>query len=242
MADHSAGSGKEGRGGKMADFSAVSTKTEGSSGKKAITIKVGLLGESQIGKTSLMVQYVEGMFEEAYIETLGVHFMDKTVSLRQNKITFNIWDLGGQKTFMSMLPLVCRDAVVILFMFDLTRKSTLTGVKDWYRKARGHNKAAIPFLVGTKYDQFKDFETGEKGEITKLARKYAQAMKAPLIFCSSQSNTNVDKIFKIVLCKAFKLQCNIPQISQVGEPILEYENPGAKKKEIGKEEVTSNKS
>ena len=59
--------------------------------------QVGLLGDSQIGKTSLMVNYVEGMFEESYIETLGVHFMDKTITLKNNKITFNIWDLGGSR-------------------------------------------------------------------------------------------------------------------------------------------------
>ena len=46
-----------------------------------------------------MVKYVEDMFEESYIETLGVHFMDKTISLRQNRITFNIWDLGGMSCF-----------------------------------------------------------------------------------------------------------------------------------------------
>jgi GTP-binding protein of the ras superfamily involved in termination of M-phase len=62
-----------------------------------------------------MVNYVEGMFEESYIETLGVHFMDKSITLKNNKITFNIWDLGGQKTFINMLPLVCKDAGLLCF-------------------------------------------------------------------------------------------------------------------------------
>jgi len=47
-------------------------------------------------------------------------------------------------------------------------------------------------------------------------------MKAPLIFCSTQLSINVQKIFKIVLSKCFDLKCNIPPITQVGEPILEY--------------------
>jgi hypothetical protein len=51
-----------------------------------------------------------------------------------------IWDLGGQREFVSMLPLVSNDAVAILFMFDLTRKSTLNSIKEWYRQARGFNK------------------------------------------------------------------------------------------------------
>jgi Gtp-binding protein of the ras superfamily involved in termination of M-phase len=130
-------------------------------------IKVGMVGDSQIGKTSLMVKYVEGSFDEDYIQTLGtlafslrpafrtlftsvldewflshsgVNFMEKTISVRRTTITFSIWDLGGQREFVNMLPLVCNDAVAILFMFDLSRKSTLNSVKEWYRQARGFNK------------------------------------------------------------------------------------------------------
>jgi GTP-binding protein of the ras superfamily involved in termination of M-phase len=66
--------------------------------------------------------------------------MEKTISVRRTTITFSIWDLGGQREFVNMLPLVCNDAVAILFMFDLSRKSTLNSVKEWYRQARGFNK------------------------------------------------------------------------------------------------------
>jgi len=124
----------------------------------SVVVKVGMVGDSQIGKTSLMVKYVEGSFDEDYIQTLGtsvnsqldsplshttttgVNFMEKTISVRRTNITFSIWDLGGQREFVNMLPLVCNDAVAILFMFDLSRKSTLNSVKEWYRQARGFNK------------------------------------------------------------------------------------------------------
>lgn len=148
-----------------------------------------MVGDSQIGKTSLMVKYVEGSFDEDYIQTLGkatiksthhlpifssspphknpptkpacdseiscmvftrilktgVNFMEKTISIRNTEITFSIWDLGGQREFVNMLPLVCNDAVAILFMFDLSRKSTLNSIKEWYRQARGFNKVNNDF-------------------------------------------------------------------------------------------------
>lgn len=66
--------------------------------------------------------------------------MEKTITVRRTSITFSLWDLGGQREFVNMLPLVCNDAVAILFMFDLSRKSTLNSVKEWYRQARGFNK------------------------------------------------------------------------------------------------------
>jgi GTP-binding protein of the ras superfamily involved in termination of M-phase len=121
-----------------------------------------------------------------------------------------------------MLPLVCNDAVAILFMFDLSRKTTLNNVKEWYRQARGFNKTGIPFLIGTKYDIFVTLSPQEQAETTTQARKFAKAMKAPLIFCSTSHSVNIQKIFKIILSRAFDLSCTIPQITTVGDPILEY--------------------
>ncbi|KAI9846721.1 MAG: hypothetical protein M1838_001195 [Thelocarpon superellum] len=192
--------------------------------KNSVVIKVGMVGDAQIGKTSLMVKYVEGSWDEDYIQTLGVNFMEKTISIRNTEITFSIWDLGGQREFVNMLPLVCNDAVAILFMFDLTRKSTLNSIKEWYRQGRGFNKTAIPFLVGTKYDQFVSFSREEQEEISNQARRFAKAMRASLIFSSTSHSINVQKIFKIVLSKAFDLKCTIPEIENVGEPLLLYQS------------------
>ncbi|KAI0471527.1 P-loop containing nucleoside triphosphate hydrolase protein [Xylariaceae sp. FL0804] len=192
--------------------------------RNQVVIKVGMVGDAQIGKTSLMVKYVEGSWDEDYIQTLGVNFMEKTISIRNTEITFSIWDLGGQREFVNMLPLVCNDAVAILFMFDLTRKSTLNSIKEWYRQGRGFNKTAIPILVGTKYDHFVNFPREEQEEISNQARRFAKAMRAALIFSSTSHSINVQKIFKIVLSKAFDLKCTIPEIENVGEPLLLYQS------------------
>jgi GTP-binding protein of the ras superfamily involved in termination of M-phase len=181
-----------------------------------------MIGDSQIGKTSLMVKYIEGSFNEDYIQTLGVNFMEKTISLKKTDITFSIWDLGGQQEYLHMLPLVCNDAIALIFMFDLSRPATLSSVKEWYKQARMLNKTATPFLVGTKYDYFATMSKEEKERITKQARKFAKAMKAPLIFCSASHSINVQKIFKIVLAKVFDLKCNVAKITGMGDPIIEY--------------------
>lgn len=148
------------------DYRQQGASGESSNGRNHVVIKVGMVGDAQIGKTSLMVKYVEGSWDEDYIQTLGVNFMEKTISIRNTEITFSIWDLGGQREFVNMLPLVCNDAVAILFMFDLTRKSTLNSIKEWYRQGRGFNKTAIPILVGTKYDHFVNFPIQDQEEIS----------------------------------------------------------------------------
>lgn len=157
------------------------TEDIGTKDQNNVVVKIGLVGDAQVGKTTLMVKYVENKFDEDYIQTLGryfqlsdnpeivfvkiksnlsflfslgVNFMEKTVSLRNTEITFSIWDLGGQKEFLSMLPLVCNDAVAIFFMFDLSRKSTLLSIKEWYRQARGLNRVSavvIHFILYPAY-------------------------------------------------------------------------------------------
>lgn len=134
--------------------------------------------------------------------------MEKTISIRNTEITFSIWDLGGQREFVNMLPLVCNDAVAILFMFDLTRKSTLNSIKEWYRQGRGFNKTAIPFLVGTKYDHFVNFPKEEQEEISSQAKRFAKAMKASLIFSSTSHSINVQKV-----CCAADLSTNPPTLT-----------------------------
>merc|ERR1711924_593130 len=121
------------------------------------------------------------------------------------------------------LPMVINDAVVVFFMFDLSRRSTLSSVKEWYRQVRQMNRNAFTFLIGTKFDIFiTKFSEEEQADITRQARKFAKAMKGPLISTSASHSVNVQKIFKIVVSKVFELKCNIPMIEGAGEPLLIY--------------------
>lgn len=70
--------------------------------KEEVVVKVGMVGDVQTGKTSLMVKFVEDVVQEDYIQTLGVNFMEKMVSIRNAHITFSIWDLGGQREFINV--------------------------------------------------------------------------------------------------------------------------------------------
>lgn len=192
-------------------------------GPTNLQLKVGMLGDSYVGKTSLMVKYVENKFEEDYIQTLGINFMEKIISVKDRTVTFTIFDLGGgENEFNQMIPLVCADAAAILFMFDLTRRVTLRSIQEWYRQARGFNQMFIPFLVGTKFDVFAGLGMDKQRDMIAHARTFARAMRSPLVFTSASHSINVQKLFKIVLSKRFNLTCNVARMSNVGEPILEY--------------------
>ena len=153
--------------------------------------------------------------------------LEKKIILRNTEVTFSVWDLGGQREFLSMLPLVCNEAAAIFFMFDLSNKDSLTSVKDWYRQARGLNRQAAAFLVGTKYDEFLRMPKEKQAAMDRQARKYAKAMKASVVFTSSTHSVNVQNLFKVVLAMVFDLRCTLTQIDAVGEPLLIFRGSGS---------------
>lgn len=154
-----------------------------------------------MGKTSLMVKYVQRRFDSDYNETIGVQFLEKELNAAGTKVIMSLWDLGGAKQFTSMLPMVCVDSVAMLFLFDLTREGTLDSVREWYRQVRALNQTCLPFLVGTKFDEFyESSDDTHKAKMIKKARKFSKAMKAPLAFVSSSHGINVSKLFKLVRC------------------------------------------
>ncbi|CAB4308184.1 unnamed protein product [Prunus armeniaca] len=159
-----------------------------------VSLKVSLLGDCQIGKTSFMSKYVGDEQEERYLEMTGVTLMDKTLIVQGARISFSLWDVGGDQSSMDHVPIACKDAVAIFFMFDLTSRCTLNSVVGWYTQARKWNQA----------------------------RAYAKAMKATLFFSSATHNINVNKIFKFILAKLFNLPWKVERNLNIGEPIIDY--------------------
>ena len=186
-------------------------------------IKVALLGDAGVGKTSLMVRYVEGGFDQTQLPTQGINFMERSISLDANEVVFSIWDIGGHADSESMLPLVCNDAAAVLLLFDLSRPETLDSVREWHRKLRALNKSAMPVLVGCKYDQLLAAPADEHALMCRAARRFAHAVSAPLVFCAPSVPINVSNIFKVILIRLFGLAHAVPQLRHPGEPLLIYE-------------------
>lgn len=234
----------------MASNTNTNSTVAGSSGEQRslpsmrnqVDIQVGLVGDAQVGKTSLMVKYVQNIFDEEYTQTLGVNFLKRKVSIRSTDIIFSLMDLGGQREFINMLPIAALGSSVIIFLFDLTRPETLNSIKEWYRQALGLNDAAIPLLVGTKYDLFIDLDEEYQDKVSKTSMKYAQVMDAPLIFCSTAKSINVQKIFKIALAKIFNLTLTVPEINEIGDPLLIYKTLGNKKKKLKSQDKSRRRS
>ncbi|TVU38817.1 hypothetical protein EJB05_12209 [Eragrostis curvula] len=191
-------------------------------GEDVVSLKVSLLGDCQIGKTSFMVKYVGNGEEQNGLQMTGLNLMDKTLAVRGARIAYSIWDVAGDSQFNDHIPIACKDAVAILYMFDLTSRCTLNNVIDWYERARKWNKTAIPILIGTKFDDFAQLPLEMQWAIVNQARAYARAMKATLFFSSATHNINVNKIFKFITAKLFNLPWTVERNLTIGEPIIDF--------------------
>ncbi|XP_022753940.1 septum-promoting GTP-binding protein 1-like [Durio zibethinus] len=186
-----------------------------------VSLKISLLGDCQIGKTSFLIKYV-GDEQEKSLQMTGLNLVNKTLFVQGARIAFSIWDVGGDCNSLDHLPIACKDAVAILFMFDLTSRCTLNSVLGWYSQARKWNQTAIPILIGTKFDEFVRLPPDLQWTIVTQARAYARAMKATLFFSSATHNINVNKIFKFIMAKLFNLPWTVERNLTIGEPIIDF--------------------
>nr|XP_010923966.1 septum-promoting GTP-binding protein 1 [Elaeis guineensis] len=187
-----------------------------------VPLKVILLGDCHIGKTSFMVKYVGDVEEQRGLQMTGLNLMDKILVVRGARIAFSIWDVGGDRQFLDHLPIACKDAAAILIMFDLTSRCTLNNTIGWYQRARKWNKTAIPILIGTKFDDFVQLPLDMQWTIVNQARACARVMNATLFFSSATHNINVNKIFKFIIAKLFNLPWTVERNLTLGEPIIDF--------------------
>lgn len=167
-----------------------------------------------------MMKYVNNTYDPTYKKTLGVNFMEKSIELGTTDIRVSIYDVGGSPEFRNMSALATKDALGIVYVFDLTSEDTLRDIKEWFKLANSSNTSAIPILVGTKYDKLLEMDKEYQEFIHRLALKFAKALKASVVFTSASDSINVQKVVKILISKAFDLQIGIQEIKNVGEPLL----------------------
>ncbi|XP_047334669.1 septum-promoting GTP-binding protein 1-like [Impatiens glandulifera] len=201
---------------------ATATSSGYSSDSDLVSLKICILGDCDIGKTSFVVKYVGNERRNKGLEMKGLNLMDKTLFVRGARIAFRIWDVGGDRMSLNHVPIACKGAVAILFMFDLTSRCTLNSVIGWYTQARKWNQEAILILIGTKFDEFVCLPPDLQWTIITQARATARAMNATLFFSSSRHNINVNKIFKFITAKLFNLSWTVERNLTLGEPIIDF--------------------
>ncbi|KAI5300018.1 hypothetical protein KEM56_002808 [Ascosphaera pollenicola] len=121
--------------------------------KPSSSVKLVLLGEAAVGKSSLVLRFVNNDFQENKEPTIGAAFLTQKCSLPTRTIKFEIWDTAGQERFASLAPMYYRNAQAALVVYDITKPSSLTKAKHWVAELQRQASPGIVIaLVGNKLD------------------------------------------------------------------------------------------
>ncbi|KAI9929097.1 hypothetical protein ASPWEDRAFT_103212 [Aspergillus wentii DTO 134E9] len=125
--------------------------------KPSSSVKLVLLGEAAVGKSSLVLRFVNNDFQENKEPTIGAAFLTQKCSLPTRTIKFEIWDTAGQERFASLAPMYYRNAQAALVVYDVTKPSSLTKAKHWVAELQRQASPGIVIaLVGNKLDLTND--------------------------------------------------------------------------------------
>ena len=120
---------------------------------KICQFKVVLLGESAVGKSSLVLRFVKGQFHEYQESTIGAAFLTQTVQIDDTTVKFEIWDTAGQERYHSLAPMYYRGAQAAVVVYDITNRDTFSKAQNWVRELqRQANANVVIALAGNKLD------------------------------------------------------------------------------------------
>ena len=166
---------------------------------KSYIYKICVVGNGGVGKTSMVLRYCENTFKENYIMTIGSNFSTKTVSLPdypQLQVKLQIWDLAGQKHFSFVRPPFYRGATGIIYVFDLTRRSSFADLNEWKNEVQKVVGQKPALLVGNKIDIARD---GKREVSSQDGESFKSEINAKKYFeTSAKEGDSVEYVFKLL--------------------------------------------
>ncbi|XP_066091219.1 ras-related protein Rab-37 isoform X3 [Saccopteryx bilineata] len=162
--------------------------------------KTILVGDSGVGKTSLLVQFDQGKFiPGSFSATVGIGFTNKVVTVDGVRVKLQIWDTAGQERFRSVTHAYYRDAQALLLLYDITNKSSFDNIRAWLAEIHEYaQRDVVIMLLGNKADVSSErVIRSEDGET--LAREYG----VPFMETSAKTGMNVELAF-LAIAKELK--------------------------------------
>ncbi|KAI5844550.1 ras family-domain-containing protein [Morchella snyderi] len=156
------------------------------------------LGESAVGKSSLVLRFVKDQFDDYRESTIGAAFLTQTIALDETTtIKFEIWDTAGQERYKSLAPMYYRNANCAVVVYDITQASSLDKAKAWVKELqRQANENIVIALAGNKLDLASDHSK----RAVETAEAEAYAREAGLLFFETSAKTaeNVKELFTAI--------------------------------------------
>ena len=155
-----------------------------------INFKIIIIGDSGVGKSSLLKRAVQNTFDTNYQATIGFEFLLMHFKVNDLKIKLQIWDTCGEEMYRSLVQGFYRNTSLAIIVYDISRKKSFEALEIWLKDLRQHTEEGIPvFIVGNKMDLQKDISTEE-------AKMFSVSNRTKFFTeCSAKTGENVKDIF-----------------------------------------------
>ncbi|KAH8302061.1 hypothetical protein KR044_002311 [Drosophila immigrans] len=158
--------------------------------------KVIMLGDSGVGKTSLLIRFRDGRYVPSYfLSTVGIDFRNKVVVVDGTRVKLQIWDTAGQERFRSVTHAYYRDAHALLLLYDVTNKTTYDNIRAWLGEIREYaQEDVVIVLIGNKADCGSSERQVKREDGERLGREH----NVPFMETSAKTGLNVELAFTAV--------------------------------------------
>uniref|UniRef100_A0A5F9D8H0 VAMP associated protein A n=1 Tax=Oryctolagus cuniculus TaxID=9986 RepID=A0A5F9D8H0_RABIT len=155
-------------------------------------LKVCLLGDTGVGKSSIVCRFVQDHFDHNISPTIGASFMTKTVPCGNELHKFLIWDTAGQERFHSLAPMYYRGSAAAVIVYDITKQDSFHTLKKWVKELKEHGPENIVMAIaGNKCDLSDIREVPLKD-----AKEYAESIGAIVVETSAKNAINIEELFQ----------------------------------------------
>eukprot|EP00630_Chrysocystis_fragilis_P003728 CAMPEP_0197388546 /NCGR_PEP_ID=MMETSP1165-20131217/1137_1 /TAXON_ID=284809 /ORGANISM="Chrysocystis fragilis, Strain CCMP3189" /LENGTH=203 /DNA_ID=CAMNT_0042913893 /DNA_START=203 /DNA_END=814 /DNA_ORIENTATION=- len=163
-----------------------------------LQIKLLMIGDSAVGKTSLLLRYANDTFSSTFITTIGIDFKIKTIDLDGKRVKLQIWDTAGQEQFRTITRSYFRGAQGIVLVYDITDRGTFNSVRSWMSQINDHADAQVNrVLIGNKCD----FESARQVSIEE-GQRLAEEYGVNFFETSAKNDVNVTECFTTIAREA----------------------------------------
>ncbi|EPS59857.1 hypothetical protein M569_14948, partial [Genlisea aurea] len=171
----------------------INPENGGSNDAKNLRVKLVLLGDSGVGKSCIVLQFVRGQFDPTSKVTVGASFLSQTIALQDSTtVKFEIWDTAGQERYASLAPLYYRGAAVAVIVYDITSPESFSKARYWVKELQKHGSPDIVMaLVGNKADLHEKRQVPVEDGI-----EYAEKNGMFFIETSAKTADNINKLFE----------------------------------------------
>lgn len=189
--------------------------------RKKVLLKVIILGDSGVGKTSLMNQYVNKKFSTQYKATIGADFLTKEVMVDDRLVTMQIWDTAGQERFQSLGVAFYRGADCCILVYDINNAKSFETLDSWRDEfliqASPRDPENFPFVVlGNKIDM----EESKRMVSQKRAMTWCQSKgNIPYFETSAKEAINVENAFQTIAKSVLQQESDADLYNDFPEPI-----------------------